>query len=205
MFPCPLPWSVMSLSQCSVCMATSLSLSCLLTMIVACFYLIRRKTGFTETDNLVVHLIKCSIESAAGPMVVALINLVLNGMSNETQWFLFARPPTTCFPPLRLPSLLPPPKPLSPCPSFSPTLSMSAVDAEDVSSNRMRCTATPVSRRTSACADNLESWAVALKTEREYINQYSLSHAGMPPSSTPSTLPSSALKRHTSICAFSLN
>ena len=71
-------------------MATSLSLSCLLTVIVACFYLIRRKTGFTETDNLMVRLIKCSIESATGPTVVALINLVLNGTSDETQWFLLA-------------------------------------------------------------------------------------------------------------------
>ena len=56
---------------------------------------------------------------------------------------------------------------------------MSAMDAEDASSNCVRCVATPVSRRTLACADDLESWAVALKTECEYINQYGLSHAAI--------------------------
>ncbi|KIJ26389.1 hypothetical protein M422DRAFT_272547 [Sphaerobolus stellatus SS14] len=54
-----------------------------------CYYLMRRKTGFSQTDGLVLRLVKCSIESAAGPTGVTLINLILNNTSGISSWFLF--------------------------------------------------------------------------------------------------------------------
>jgi len=55
-----------------------------------CYHLLREKTGFKETDNLVVRLVKTSIESAAGPTIVALVNLVLSNLLATTdEWFLF--------------------------------------------------------------------------------------------------------------------
>ncbi|KIJ36364.1 hypothetical protein M422DRAFT_261318 [Sphaerobolus stellatus SS14] len=57
--------------------------------IFTCYYLVKNKTGFAQTDNLVFRLVKCSIESAAGPTIVALINLILTNRSTNNQWFLF--------------------------------------------------------------------------------------------------------------------
>ncbi|KIJ31996.1 hypothetical protein M422DRAFT_266228 [Sphaerobolus stellatus SS14] len=54
-----------------------------------CYYLVRRKTGFSQADILGLRLVKCSIESAAGSTVVTLINLILNNTSGNSQWFLF--------------------------------------------------------------------------------------------------------------------
>ncbi|KIJ36363.1 hypothetical protein M422DRAFT_34327 [Sphaerobolus stellatus SS14] len=53
-----------------------------------CYYLIRRKTGFTQTDGLVGRLMKICIESAAGPTLIALVNLILNNRGLSTEWFL---------------------------------------------------------------------------------------------------------------------
>ncbi|KIJ42613.1 hypothetical protein M422DRAFT_254052 [Sphaerobolus stellatus SS14] len=75
--------------------SSNVSLACGLTCDVfittfTCYYLIRRKTGFAQTDGLVSRLVKISIESAAGPTLVALINLILNNRNTTTTvWFLF--------------------------------------------------------------------------------------------------------------------
>lgn len=63
--------------------------SLLLITHIACFYLIRERTGFEETDTLVMCLVKCSIESVLGPTIVALVNLILSNLATNNQWFLF--------------------------------------------------------------------------------------------------------------------
>lgn len=55
---------------------------------LACYYLIREKTGFRETDGLVERLIRGTLESVAGPTIVNLINLILSNFSVNNQWFL---------------------------------------------------------------------------------------------------------------------
>lgn len=55
---------------------------------LACYYLIREKTGFRETDGLVERLLRGTLESVAGPTVVNLINLILSNFSVNNQWFL---------------------------------------------------------------------------------------------------------------------
>ncbi|KAF8496959.1 hypothetical protein JB92DRAFT_2834516 [Gautieria morchelliformis] len=47
-----------------------------------CYHLLREKTGFTEHDSL----IRCSIQSGAGPTVVALINLVMTNTVHDDLW-----------------------------------------------------------------------------------------------------------------------
>lgn len=53
-----------------------------------CYYLIREKTGFRETDGLVERLVRGTLESVAGPTIVNLINLILSNFSVNNQWFL---------------------------------------------------------------------------------------------------------------------
>ena len=56
---------------------------------IACYYLLSKKSGFNHgTDTLVSRLIRLSIESALGPTVVALVNLILSNHINNNQWFL---------------------------------------------------------------------------------------------------------------------
>lgn len=52
-----------------------------------CYYLLRAKTGIPRSDNVVFRLVKVSIESAAGPTIVALANLVLNNFSGSNTWY----------------------------------------------------------------------------------------------------------------------
>ncbi|KIJ36361.1 hypothetical protein M422DRAFT_34325, partial [Sphaerobolus stellatus SS14] len=54
-----------------------------------CFYLWRQARGLSaRTENLVFRIIKLSIESATGPLLVAFANLVLNNFfTNTNSWF----------------------------------------------------------------------------------------------------------------------
>ena len=56
----------------------------------ACYYLVLAKTGCKEHDSLIRQLIKCSIGSAAGPIVVALLNVILINTANNDTWYIVA-------------------------------------------------------------------------------------------------------------------
>lgn len=55
---------------------------------IVCYHLLKEKTGYARTDNLVKSVIRISLESVAGPTVLSLIGLLLANFSNENQWFL---------------------------------------------------------------------------------------------------------------------
>ncbi|KIJ52048.1 hypothetical protein M422DRAFT_776333 [Sphaerobolus stellatus SS14] len=57
--------------------------------IFTCYYLLANKSGFSrQTDTLVFRLIRLSIETAMGPTIVALVNLILSNRDFNNQWYL---------------------------------------------------------------------------------------------------------------------
>lgn len=55
---------------------------------LVCYHLMKEKTGYARTDNLVKSVIRISLESVAGPTILSLIGLLLVRFSNDNQWFL---------------------------------------------------------------------------------------------------------------------
>ncbi|KIJ44938.1 hypothetical protein M422DRAFT_251558 [Sphaerobolus stellatus SS14] len=56
--------------------------------VFTCYYLLTHKSGFSrKTDALVHRLILISIETALGPTIVALVNLILRRRAGSSQWY----------------------------------------------------------------------------------------------------------------------
>ncbi|KIJ29183.1 hypothetical protein M422DRAFT_269450 [Sphaerobolus stellatus SS14] len=57
--------------------------------VFTCYYLLTHKSGFSrKTDTLVHRLILISIETALGPTILALVNLILRGRAESSQWYI---------------------------------------------------------------------------------------------------------------------
>ncbi|KAB5593544.1 hypothetical protein CTheo_3010 [Ceratobasidium theobromae] len=54
-----------------------------------CWYLLRAKTGFTATNNLITRLLATAIQSAAPPTICAILNLYFNQLAVSMTWVNF--------------------------------------------------------------------------------------------------------------------
>ncbi|KAG8750860.1 hypothetical protein FRC11_009940 [Ceratobasidium sp. 423] len=54
-----------------------------------CWYLLRAKTGFTATNNLITRLLYTAIQSALPPTICAILNLYWNSRAASTTWVNF--------------------------------------------------------------------------------------------------------------------
>ncbi|CAE6341804.1 unnamed protein product [Rhizoctonia solani] len=57
--------------------------------VFTCWYLLRAKTGFTATNNLITRLLYTAIQSALPPTICAILNLYWNSRAASTTWVNF--------------------------------------------------------------------------------------------------------------------